>query len=319
LSFLEDQPEAVATLLAALIVLIGLSAWHWSTSLADTFLAAVSAAATAAAAVMIKEVSIGIRQLRFEALNRAYEALDSPRLKESVDRLSRLEKEYFHALTLCLSGRDISHAARLVRRPSIELNKAGYLVYRGFLDAQCLAEEFGGFVVKAFAYMRPLLICLRNSVEDPAEPWFMRRFALLAYVAAESYLAKNWKNYLHRLLLGAPQGALSPLGLQLYSYMLCRKLGGRNCIDYLPALPRSCLTRVDLVECSTLSPVELDDKIAECFNEAAEKLLRECGSSGLSLVWLNWLEEKLQAVARRLYHDSLPAAPVTEEGCVGLA
>ena len=113
MSLLEDRPEAAATLLAALIVLIGLGAWHWSASLADTFLAAVSAAATAA--VMIKEVSIGLRQLRFEALNRAYEALDSPKLKESVDRLSRLEKEYFHALSLCLSGHDISHAARLVR------------------------------------------------------------------------------------------------------------------------------------------------------------------------------------------------------------
>ncbi len=220
---------------------------------------------------------------------------------------------YFHALGLCLSGRDISHAAHLVRRPSIELNKAGYLVYRGFLDAQCLVEEFGGFVVRAFAYMRPLLICLRNSVEDPAEPWFMRRFALLAYVAAESYLAKNWNSYLRRLL-EAPIGALSPLGLQLYSYMLCKKLGGRSCVDYLPALPPRCLNLIDSVECSIESAVEPDGEAAKCFNEAAARLLRECGSWRLSLVWFNWLEEKLQAVARRLYHGRLPVAQPWREG-----
>ncbi len=288
----------------------GLAAWFYSASLAETFLAAVSAAATAAAAVMIREVSIGVKQLRFEALDRAYQALDSQELKESVDSLCRLGERYWAAFKACLATRSPRDAPGLVRRPSIELNKAGYLVYRGFLEPEDLAAEFGGFIVRSFACMRPLLVCVRSLSEDPEEPWFMRRFALLAYAVSEAYmLRRGWRRSLAKYLAGSAGGSLSPLAAQLYAAKMCRSLGGEEalCESLLPA-PRSkrllSLTQRRLGE----------DRSPEWLNRVGEALLGLGDGEGClgelrrlaerdfpHLVQLGWLERPLARLAARQY------------------
>jgi hypothetical protein len=189
---LRDKPELMALSIAMTIIIAGILTWIRSESLANTFLAAISAAATAAAAIMIKEIDIGLKQLRFEALDKAYGALDKREFKESVEKICNSYSQSrgsFEALQKCLEyyaggnseNSYTSRAIELVRRPSIELNKTGYLIYKGFLDHRYLAEEFGGLVVRAFACMRPFLICLRNVSEGLRDKrWFMRRFALFS-------------------------------------------------------------------------------------------------------------------------------------------
>ena len=313
MGILYDRPEMGALILAAIIIAVGLAAWSLSESLANTLLASISAAATAAAAVMIKEIDIGLRQLRFEALSRAYEALDRDEFKREVQILCDMDKTTLPSLKSCLSGEtltenkeqrgsSVAEAVRLVRRPSIELNKAGYLIYKGFLDYRYLAEEFGGFVIRAFACMRPLLICIRNNSEDPSEPWFMRRFALLAVAASECFVKKNkhWRNYLRKILLDgkATGNSLSLLAAQIEAYRACidQARGGEDarnkCMDYLPAVNtgrnRECIEVYKRIVNATGDADEL-----------ARSLVDKCGAENVSLVWLEWLSPELQRVLRR--------------------
>jgi len=309
MGFLEEHAGLAAAAIGAAVAGTGMAAWFYSASLAETFLAAVSAAATAAAAVMIREVSIGVKQLRFEALDRAYRALDSQELKDSVDALCGFDERYWAAFESCLARRNPREAG-LVRRPSIELNKAGYLVYRGFLEPEDLAAEFGGFIVRSFACMRPLLLCVRSLSEDPDEPWFMRRFALLAYAVSEAYmLRRGWRRSLAKYLAASRGGGLSPLAAQLHAARMCRRLGGGEalCGSLLPA-PRGMrllsLTQRCLVE----------DGGPEWLNRVGEALLGLGGGGGClgelrrlavrdfpHLVRLGWLERPLARLAASQY------------------
>ena len=317
---LNEKPEIGALILAALIVAVGLATWTLSESLANTLLASVSAAATAAAAVMIKEIDIGLRQLRFEALSRAYEALDRDDFKKEVQDLCNMGKTTLLILQSCLQAKrsagneqqredPLSEAVRLIRRPSIELNKAGYLIYKGFLDHNYLAEEFGGFVIRAFACMRPLLICVRNTSEDQNEPWFMRRFALLAVAASECFIKNKmyWKGYFKKILLGrmTTSNALSLLAAQIEAYRICisqarDERDARNkCIDYLPAVHiEKKHKKRENMECK-----EIYDKIINSVdgdaNELAKDLVNKCGVENISLIWRDWLSPELQKLLRK--------------------
>ena len=321
MGILYDKPETGALILAALIVAVGLATWTLSESLANTLLASVSAAATAAAAVMIKEIDIGLRQLRFEALSRAYEALDREEFKKEVQNLCNMGKTALLLLQRCLQTKQptrneqhenpLAEIAKLVRRPSIELNKAGYLIYKGFLDYSYLAEEFGGFVIRAFACMRPLLICLRNSSEEPSEPWFMRRFALLAVAASECFIKKNehWKGYLKKILLDrtVTTSSLSLLAMQIEAYRVCinqakdEKYAKRKCIDYLPAVNIAKKSAT----CQKIYSKLINGNYSDT-DKLATSLIDECGVKNLSLIWLDWLSPELKKLLKKYCRKYAP-------------
>ena len=201
---LTERATQLALGIAAAIIAASVAAWLYSESLANTLLAAVSAAATTATAIMVKELEIAVKQLRFEAVKEAYGNLDNrefkdtvekkicPWLKENLDQVDWLTCSK-HGEKAGKTWEEIKQATRYA---SISLNKTGFLVYMEFIDPKPLAEELGGLILRSFTCLRPLLVCMRNTSEPPTQPWFMRRFALLLTLYTEHYLAKQWRQYL---------------------------------------------------------------------------------------------------------------------------
>ena len=302
---LTERATQLALGIAAAIIAISIAAWLYSESLANTLLAAISAAATTATAIMVKELEIAVKQLRFEAVKEAYNNLDNkefkdtvekkicPWLKDNLDQIDWLSCNIHGDKKTQKAWEEAKQAARYA---SISLNKTGFLVYMDFIDPKPLAEELGGLILRSFACLRPLLVCMRNTSEPPSQPWFMRRFALLLALYTEHYLAKQWRLYLQETLQW--RDALR-LNIEAYSYCITQagNTDKHRCLDYLPAAPSQVIEEINQVIHQEGGTERATNKLAQCI------AARRC-----SLVWRNWLHEDILAKAKKLRVKPLPPA-----------
>ncbi len=294
---LTERATQLALGIAAAIIATSIAAWLYSESLANTLLAAVSAAATTATAIMVKELEIAVKQLRFEAVKEAYSNLDNREFKDTVEKkiCTWLEENLDQVDWLTCSkhgekaGKTWEEIRQATRYASISLNKTGFLVYMEFIDPKPLAEELGGLILRSFTCLRPLLVCMRNTSEPPTQPWFMRRFALLLTLYTEHYLAKQWRQYLQETLQWK-----DALKHNIEAYKKCieraktEKTAAKHCLDYLPAAPKQVLHQVEKL-------------VQEGETEEAASLIAECiAERKCSLVWRDWLHRDILAKAKKL-------------------
>ena len=203
--------EIKAMIIILFILIVSILLWIKSSSLANTLLAAITAAATAAMAIMIKELDLTLKHLRYQSLQSVYQYFDNSKFKSFIDNLDKqlknienekISNNLYILLINCINNINEKNISKIckcienkiwkyIRYYTITLNKVGYLLYKDFIDDQYLAEEFGGLIVRAYSRLRPLLVAARNCAEPSEKPWYMRRFAIFLYKVMENRLSKG--------------------------------------------------------------------------------------------------------------------------------
>ncbi len=191
---------AIATSLSILLIVATTWMVVHDTDVTNLVLATVTAIATVIMAVTIYQLDLTLQQLRFEALNKAYDFLSND-IKADLNVISEWAKEGKTPEEV-FSGDAKDENWNKVRFVSVAFNKVGYYVYKGFLDERFIQEEFGGLVVRSFVAIRPYLRYMREQSEPKNKPWFMRRFYLMIVVVCEQYLRdrKEFREYLRKLV-----------------------------------------------------------------------------------------------------------------------
>ncbi len=260
-----------AILIITIIIVVGIITWLKSASLAETLLSAITAAATAAMAIMIKELDITLQHLRFQSLQRVYEEIDKSEFKSAIEELLKAIEIALESHSSSLTSRDtksddsdnifkfvldsmdnakirqkgwkqfckevMPKVKDKVRNPSIVLNKVGFLLYKDFIDEDYLIEEFGGLIMRAFAIMRPLLVIMRNCSEPLDRPWFSRRFALYLYRIVESKLSKSdYRDHIRNWLSLFAKNDKNIIDLYIKLYTKCiHNIGDKRiCEEFCP-------------------------------------------------------------------------------------
>ncbi|UXD22170.1 hypothetical protein IPA_02285 [Ignicoccus pacificus DSM 13166] len=256
---------------------MGIALWRSSPSLADVVMGTITAAATVAMAIMVKELDISLKQMKFEALIKVYDIFNFQEHKKNVDRAC---KYYSHELLVdCLKGNlDVTS---FIRGASAEMNRVGYLTYRGFIDFDYIYDMFGGYIVYSFLCMRPLLICVRNTIEKEG-PWFTRKFLLAMYKILEEMLRKRRKDYLENILRREYNGE-SLVMRQLRAYLKCVEVGRSDCKDFLPY----CIE------------MNLEELLSGDLKSAEERIIRGVLDGKCSMVDPKWLEKDLLRFVKR--------------------
>jgi len=185
-----------------MILMISTIAWFLTKNFDATnvVLTAITTIATVIMAVTIYQLDLTLQQLRFEALNKAYDFLSND-IKADLNVIGEWAKEGKTPEEV-FSGDTKNENWNKVRFVSVAFNKVGYYVYKGFLDERFIQEEFGGLVVRSFVAIRPYLKYMREQSEPKNKPWFMRRFYLLIVVVCEQYLRdrEEFREYLRKLV-----------------------------------------------------------------------------------------------------------------------
>lgn len=163
----------------------------------QTFFIGLSAIASVIMLMMIKQLNVSIKRLSFQAIDQIYNEFSKEMKSDYHDIInwSREDKNPQEVLNMGYGdAKKISENKEKLRHVSVALNRAGYSVYKDFINVEYLQEQFGGMIITSFLAMKPYLKYYRDQNEGEDNPvWDMRRYYLLLVVACEKYHKKNFE------------------------------------------------------------------------------------------------------------------------------
>ncbi|WP_428721650.1 DUF4760 domain-containing protein [Thermus sp.] len=177
-----------------------------SSSFANLFIGALSTGATIVVAVSIRQLELGVRHLRLDTLNFVYQLLDRDSFKQEIHDLIRQISSEIQSISIKepkekeSSKEEEEEEERLLKEEerllkvakiSATFDRVGYFVYKGYLEAEYIADLFGFLILRSFLAFKPYLEKLRYREEGPDGPWFFRRYYLLLVVTLEKVLYEN--------------------------------------------------------------------------------------------------------------------------------